>query len=161
MVKMAASASSTGTFEGFFRRSGEPVEDDFYDILGCHESSSVEQIMKEYHIKAKMYHPDRVLDDKEREHCTDIFRKINRAYEILSDKGKRQIYDNWRKSGVAMTFDNWLSLQTHLGPSMHFGTTKKQLSLATPQNEKPLHSVELKQMDTGSSLLEQFRTYKI
>lgn len=151
------------TLDGFFRDGNTTPEDDLYILLGCDESSSIEQITKEYHIKAKLYHPDRVLnlDTREREEAGELFRKINRAYEILSDSEKRQVYDNWRRSGMAMTFDNWLSLQTRFAPSMHFGTTKKQLSLSMTQKHEKTQETILKATDTSTSLLEQFRTYKI
>lgn len=39
---------------------------------------------------SKRYHPDKNKGD---ETAADMFKKINRAYEVLSDDEKRQIYN--------------------------------------------------------------------
>ena len=46
---------------------------------------------------ALKYHPDRNPDDKEEE---EMFKKVNEAYQMLSDKEKRQIYDTYGKKGL-------------------------------------------------------------
>lgn len=58
-----------------------------YDILGVDKGCSDEEIKKAYRKKALKYHPDTGGDIK-------IFEVINKAYEILSDKEKREKYDN-------------------------------------------------------------------
>lgn len=147
-------------------------EDDLYSLLGCSESSSVEQITKEYHIKAKLCHPDKSTDEKAQE----TFKKINRAYEILSNQEMRRMYDSWKSSGVAMSFDCWISLQNRFKSTMHFGVTKGPLKLTTPSKPTSKSPEFEKQTVSGnttsnllseyngsssSSLLQQFRTYKI
>lgn len=142
-------------------------EDDLYLLLGCNESSSTEQITKEYHIRAKQYHPDKLSDEKEKEIAEEeMFRKINRAYEMLSNSETRQMYDSWRSAGLSVTFDNWLSLQARFKPSMHFGYKKEQLSLEPLELDTPpqcsSHVEDFRRTPTtSSSLLQQFRAYKI
>ena len=41
--------------------------DDFYALLKCDESSSVEQIAMEFKLLARKHHPDKVTDPEEKE----------------------------------------------------------------------------------------------
>ncbi len=70
----------------------------FYDILGVSENASVEDIKKKFRTLAKKYHPDKNRGDKVAE---TKFKAISEAYDTLSDKKKRQEYDNIRKYGGA------------------------------------------------------------
>jgi len=60
-----------------------------YETLEIAEGSSEAEIKKAYRKLARKYHPD-VNKDKGAE---EKFKEINSAYEILSDKEKRQQYD--------------------------------------------------------------------
>lgn len=59
---------------------------EYYEILGVESTSSLEDIKKAYRKKALQHHPDKGGDE-------EIFKKINIAYETLSDRDKRQAYD--------------------------------------------------------------------
>lgn len=69
---------------------------DYYEILGVKRDSSDAEIKSAYRKLARKYHPD-VNKTKEAE---GKFKDINEAYEVLSDKAKRQRYDslgaNWQ-----------------------------------------------------------------
>jgi len=60
-----------------------------YETLEINDSASEAEIKKAYRKLARQYHPD-VNKDKGAE---DKFKEINSAYEILSDKQKKQQYD--------------------------------------------------------------------
>ncbi|PAF41405.1 molecular chaperone DnaJ [Helicobacter sp. 11S02596-1] len=70
---------------------------DYYEILEISKTSDKETIKKAYRKMALKYHPDRNPDDKSAE---EMFKKINEAYEVLSDDSKRQIYDRYGKDGL-------------------------------------------------------------
>lgn len=72
-------------------------EFDYYEILEIERTASGEEVKKAYRKMALKYHPDRNPDDKNAE---ERFKKVNEAYEILSDKEKRQIYDTYGKKGL-------------------------------------------------------------
>ena len=70
---------------------------DYYEVLGVAKDASDADIKKAYHKKAKKYHPDLNPGDKEAE---AKFKEANEAYEILSDKEKKQRYDQFGHAGV-------------------------------------------------------------
>lgn len=73
---------------------------DYYNILGVDKSATNDQIKKAYRKLAKKYHPDVNPDYKEAE---GKFKEVSEAYEVLSDKEKRDKYDNF---GNNSNFEN-------------------------------------------------------
>jgi DnaJ family protein C protein 12 len=149
--------------ELFVDRSNDA--DDYYSVLGCDESSSVDQIIKEYHIRARECHPD-----KGGKEGNDEFRKITKAKEILTDKKTRDLYNTWRRGGIPVPFDEWLSIHHHVKGSMHFVSTDKQLTLEgephqveQTRRENFRHSQDNRDNSPSNkdSILNQFRSYKI
>lgn len=69
---------------------------DYYKILGFETNKvSINEIKNAYRDKAKKYHPDRNVGDKEAE---SIFKDINEAYNILSNSKQRRKYDlSWNR----------------------------------------------------------------
>lgn len=65
-------------------------EKDFYKVLGIEKSASPEEIKKAYKKKAIKFHPDKNHSSK----AEEAFKKISHAYQILSDKDKKDFYDN-------------------------------------------------------------------
>jgi molecular chaperone DnaJ len=69
---------------------------DFYKILGVAENASAEEIKKAYRKLAKQYHPDASPNDIA---AAERFKEISEAYSVLSDRTKREQYDQVRKFG--------------------------------------------------------------
>lgn len=65
---------------------------DYYKILGVSKNASEAEIKKAFKVAARKYHPDLQPDSKKAE-MTEKFKDVNEAYEVLSDKKKRDIYD--------------------------------------------------------------------
>jgi DnaJ-class molecular chaperone len=65
--------------------------EDPYDVLGVARSASLEDIRKAYRALAKKLHPDLNPGNREAE---ARFKDVASAYDILSDKEKRQRYDD-------------------------------------------------------------------
>ena len=66
------------------------MAEDFYKVLGVTRSSSEEEIQKAYRGLAKKYHPD--LNENS-DDAKQKFQQVQQAYDVLSDKDKRQMYD--------------------------------------------------------------------
>jgi molecular chaperone DnaJ len=64
----------------------------FYDILGVNKGATDKDIKSAYRRLARKYHPDVNPGDKTAE---AKFKEMNAAYEVLSDKEKRQKYDKY------------------------------------------------------------------
>jgi molecular chaperone DnaJ len=64
---------------------------DYYKILGIPRDATQDEIKKAYRKLALQYHPDKAGDDKTSE---EMFKRVNEAYETLSDPQKRKSYDN-------------------------------------------------------------------
>lgn len=71
---------------------------DYYDILGVARDADLAVIKKAYRQAAIRYHPDKNPGDAEAE---EKFKEAAEAFSVLSDDGKRQIYDRFGKSGLS------------------------------------------------------------
>ena len=67
------------------------MEKNYYDWLEISPNASPEIVDKAYKTLVKKYHPD--LQDNNKEKYEEIIKKINEAYEVLSDENKRKNYD--------------------------------------------------------------------
>jgi len=70
---------------------------DFYEILGLSKNASDAEIKKAYRKLAIKYHPDKNPGDSEAE---AKFKEAAEAYEVLSDKQKRERYDRFGHAGM-------------------------------------------------------------
>jgi DnaJ-class molecular chaperone len=68
------------------------AEEDFYKVLGVRRDATQADIQKAYRELARKHHPDMNPDDKS---AKDRFQKIQRAYEVLNNKEKRELYDKF------------------------------------------------------------------
>lgn len=70
---------------------------DYYEVLGVQKNATDEELKKAYRKLAKQYHPDANPNNKEE--AEKKFKEVNEAYEVLSDKQKRSMYDQFGHSG--------------------------------------------------------------
>lgn len=73
------------------------MAEDYYSLLGVGRNATGAEIKSAYRKLAMKYHPDRNPGNKEAE---EKFRRINGAYEALSDEKKRKLYDQYGEAGV-------------------------------------------------------------
>ncbi|KAJ8903034.1 hypothetical protein NDN08_006349 [Rhodosorus marinus] len=72
----------------------------YYDILGVSKDAEEDELKKAYKKLAMKWHPDRNLEDKAR--AEKEFKAVSEAYQVLSDKDKRQVYDAYGEDGLKM-----------------------------------------------------------
>jgi DnaJ-class molecular chaperone len=72
---------------------------DYYAALGVPEDAGDDDIRKAFRKLAFQYHPDKNIGNEKA--AEEKFKDINEAYGVLSDKAKREQYDQVRKSPFA------------------------------------------------------------
>lgn len=70
---------------------------DYYKILGIAKTAKDEDIKKAYRKMALQFHPDK----NKSAGAEDRFKEIAEAYEVLSDKEKRTLYDQYGEEGLS------------------------------------------------------------
>jgi len=73
---------------------------DYYDLLGISKGASEEDIKKAYRKMALRFHPDKNKDSD----AEEKFKAIAEAYEVLSNKQKRDAFDLYGHKGVKEDF---------------------------------------------------------
>lgn len=73
------------------------AEGDFYETLGISFEATESEIKKAYRRLSLKYHPDKNPND---DTANDMFQKVARAYEVLSNPDKRQTYDLEGEEGL-------------------------------------------------------------
>ncbi|XP_011179281.1 J domain-containing protein CG6693 [Zeugodacus cucurbitae] len=77
-------------------------ERDIYKLLDLEKNALPRDIKKAYYKMSLQVHPDRVEEDKKAE-ATEKFKVLSKAYTVLSDKEKRDLYD---EKGVIIDEDD-------------------------------------------------------
>ena len=109
---------AAGSFQPGFEQIGDTTAGrdsgrDFYAILGLGRDASDADIKKGYRKAAMQWHPDKwsSKDEAERKAAEEKFKDCAEAYEVLSDKEKKAVYDRYGEAG----------LKSGGGPSMSSG----------------------------------------
>jgi len=68
---------------------------DFYEILGLAKNASAEEIKRAYKKLAMKLHPDKNSAPE----AEEAFKKVNAAYQCLTDESKRRNYDEFGDDG--------------------------------------------------------------
>jgi curved DNA-binding protein len=100
---------------------------DYYNILGVGKDASEKEIKSAYRKLARKYHPDVNPGDQASE---EQFKRVNEAYQVLSDPEKRAKYDRFgaqweqyeRAGGQPQDFD-WGAWQAQPGAGRSYGRT--------------------------------------
>ena len=69
---------------------------DYYKLLGVSKTADSGQLKKAYRKLALKYHPDKNKEPG----AEEKFKDISEAYEVLSDKDKRSVYDQYGEEGL-------------------------------------------------------------
>ncbi len=118
------------------------MTENFYDILGVSKSATDAEIKKQYRLLTKKYHPDIAGNTVEN---MEMFSKVQKAYEVLSDPIQRALYDNpvtmpSSKRGVRIHRKSWRGNRD----KVHHKEPKRTASGRTRERwQKPENDVSL------------------
>lgn len=70
----------------------------YYEVLGVDKKATYDEIRKAYRKKAVKLHPDKGGS-------AEAFQELQQAYEVLSDEGKRKVYDTYGEEGLKEGMD--------------------------------------------------------
>lgn len=118
------------------------MTENFYDILGVSKSATDAEIKKQYRLLTKKYHPDIAGNTDEN---MEMFSKVQKAYEVLSDPIQRALYDNpvtmpSSKRGVRIHRKSWRGNRD----KVHHKEPKRTASGRTRERwQKPENDVSL------------------
>ncbi|HAS39404.1 MAG TPA: hypothetical protein DCS93_02955 [Microscillaceae bacterium] len=103
----------------------------YYDVLGIKSTASSQEIRDAYKTMAKKYHPDKNVDNP---YAEEVFKRINTAYQILSDQQKRYQYDQAQiyqtvataaTSTTSSTDTNYYRTNPNTGQAPYRNTTRQ------------------------------------
>ncbi|TPX32945.1 hypothetical protein SeMB42_g07552 [Synchytrium endobioticum] len=92
--KTTTNAKSFG-FTGKTGTDDNPVELEYYNILGVDAKATPAQIKKAYYQMAMKAHPDKNRNDPE---ADEKFKKVSQAYQVLFDPQRRSHYNQYGKA---------------------------------------------------------------
>ena len=72
-------------------------QDNYYNLLEVNQGASKAEIKKAWRKLSLKYHPDKNPGD---EQAAEFYKKINRAYEVLSNDQLRQVFDAQGEDGL-------------------------------------------------------------
>lgn len=81
------------------------AEQSLYALLNLSTDASDSEIRDRYRALASTYHPDRQRDAASRAAAHRQFTLIQRAYEVLTDPGRRTIYDLYGEEGLKTSWE--------------------------------------------------------
>ncbi|PWN30505.1 hypothetical protein BDZ90DRAFT_248139 [Jaminaea rosea] len=82
----------------------EHETDRYYALLNVDREATPDQIREAYRSLAVALHPDKHLEPRSKAAAQSRFRDIQRAYEVLSDREKRTVYDHFGEEGLNSTW---------------------------------------------------------
>jgi DnaJ family protein C protein 11 len=75
-------------------------QEEYYTLLNVPKTATTEEIRTAYRRLCKIYHPDRHQDTDKQETASKFFKRIQEAYQVLSDERLKAIYDMSGKKGI-------------------------------------------------------------
>ena len=127
---------------------------DYYQLLGLSRDATPKEIKKAYRQKSLEYHPDK----NSAEGAAEKFAEIARAYEVLSDESKKEIYDRHGEEGLKQHEEGGRGGSFHDDIFSQFfggGSRRRETEQRTASVEIPLY-LTLPQLYLGTTLDVQY-----
>ncbi|XP_022668792.1 dnaJ homolog subfamily C member 11-like [Varroa jacobsoni] len=76
------------------------VDDDYYATLNVSRTATAEEITAAFRMLSRVYHPDKHLNDRDKQNAEVLFNQIRHAHDVLADPQRRAIYDTLGSAGL-------------------------------------------------------------
>ena len=131
------------------------MEQNYYEILEVNKNASPEIIEKAYKTLVKKYHPDLQQDENKNKYEEKI-KKINEAYDILSDPEKRKKYDlNLKNTEISINDYNSL-YQENINLKNNLNILKEKLNyLNNIQNNYEKNNLNYNNLENNKNNINQ------
>lgn len=131
------------------------MEQNYYEILEVNKNASPEIIEKAYKTLVKKYHPDLQQDENKNKYEEKI-KKINEAYDILSDSEKRKKYDlNLKNTEISINDYNSL-YQENINLKNNLNILKEKLNyLNNIQNNYEKNNLNYNNLENNKNNINQ------
>ncbi len=73
---------------------------DYYEVLGVSPKASQKDVKERFRFLSHAYHPDKFVTPSQREQAEELFKIKSEAYQVLSVKESRTLYDKKRKKAL-------------------------------------------------------------
>lgn len=130
------------------------MEQNYYEILEVNKNASPEIIEKAYKTLVKKYHPD-LQQDEDKNKYEEKIKKINEAYDILSDSEKRKKYDlNLKNTEISINDYNSL-YQENINLKNNLNILKEKLNyLNNIQNNYKKNNLNYNNLENNKNYSE-------
>ena len=130
------------------------MEQNYYEILEVNKNASPEIIEKAYKTLVKKYHPDLQKNENKNKYEEKI-KKINEAYDILSDPEKRKKYDlNLKNTEISINDYNSL-YQENINLKNNLNILKEKLNyLNNIQNNYKKNNLNYNNLENNKNYSE-------
>ena len=131
------------------------MEQNYYEILEVNKNASPEIIEKAYKTLVKKYHPDLQQDENKNKYEEKI-KKINEAYDILSNPEKRKKYDlNLKNTEISINDYNSL-YQENINLKNNLNILKEKLNyLNNIQNNYEKNNLNYNNLENNKNNINQ------
>jgi len=87
---------------------------DYYEVLGVSPQASEKDVKERFRFLSHAFHPDKFATPTQREHAEELFKIKSEAYQVLSVRESRILFDKKRKKALRFfdTNDNSTEVST-------------------------------------------------
>ncbi|XP_001625184.2 dnaJ homolog subfamily C member 11 isoform X2 [Nematostella vectensis] len=89
----------------YFKMADAPHDEsedevDYYAVLAVRKEANEDELKAAYRRLCVLYHPDKHTDPEKKRVAVQLFSKVQKAYEVLSDPETKAIYDVYGQKGL-------------------------------------------------------------
>lgn len=131
------------------------MKKNYYQILQVDPNASSEIIDKAYKTLIKKYHPD-LQTEENKVYATEMIKKLNEAYEILSNSEKRKLYDtNLNENNISIEeYSNLYNENLNLQNQLNNNIKKQENILNNNYKENYNYYKQYSRKDSNEKILD-------